>query len=77
MDDRGAIGVIDNADLQRLAARGRSDEHRDIGVVSLEASPVVSQCMEHVVFGDTVLAVARLDVHPVRLRTGLTVVNMC
>jgi hypothetical protein len=31
---------------------------------------VVSQCVEHVVIGDTVLAGARLDVHPVRLRIG-------
>jgi hypothetical protein len=77
MDDRDAIGIIDDADLQRLAARGRSDEHRDVGIVGLEASPVVSQCMEHVVIGDTVLAGARLDVHPVRLRIGLRIVNIC
>ena len=77
MDDRDAIGVIDNADLQRLAARGRSDEHRDIGIVSLEASPVVSQCREHVVIGDTVLAGVRLHDHPIRLCTGPPVVNMC
>jgi hypothetical protein len=38
---------------------------------------VVSQCVEHVVIGDTVLAGARLDVHPVRLRTGPRVVNTC
>lgn len=77
MDDRGAIGVIDDTDLQRFTVRGRSDEHRDVGIVGLEASPVVSQCMEHVVIGDTVLAGARLDVHSVRLRTGLPIVNMC
>ena len=77
MDDRNALGVIDDADLQRLAARGRSDEHRDVGIVGLEASPVVSQCMEHVVIGDTVLAGARLDVHLVRLRIGPRIVNIC
>ncbi len=77
MDDRNAIGVIDDTNLQRFTVRGRSDEHRDIGIVSLEASPVVSQCMEHVVIGDTVLAGARLDVHPVRLRIGLCIVNIC
>jgi hypothetical protein len=38
---------------------------------------VVSQCVEHVVIGDIVLAGARLDVHPVRLRTGPRVVNTC
>jgi hypothetical protein len=38
---------------------------------------VVSQCVEHVVIGDTVLADARLDVHLVRLRTGLPIVNIC
>ena len=77
MDDRDTIGVIDDADLQRLAVRGRSDEHRDVGIVGLEASPVVSQRMEHVVVGDTVLAGARLDVRLVRLRIGLRIVNMC
>jgi hypothetical protein len=68
MDDRNAIGIIDDTNLQRLAVRGRSDEHRDVGIIGLEASPVVSQCVEHVVIGDTVLASARLDVHSVRLR---------
>jgi hypothetical protein len=77
MDDRDAIGVIDNADFQRLAVRGRSDEHRDVGIVGLEASPVVSQCMEHVVIGDTVLSGARLDVHSIRLRREQLIVNSC
>jgi hypothetical protein len=31
---------------------------------------VVSQCVEHVVIGDTVLACARLDVHLLRLCIG-------
>jgi hypothetical protein len=38
---------------------------------------VVSQCMEHVGVGDTVLAGARLDVHWVRLRIALRIVNIC
>ena len=54
-----------------------ADEHRHVGIVGLEASPVVSQRVEHVVIGDNVLAGARLDVHPVRLRIGLRVVNIC
>jgi hypothetical protein len=77
VDDRDAIGVIDDADLQGLAARGRSDEHGDVGIVGFEASPVVSQCMEHVVIGDTVLAGARLDVYLARVRIGLAIVNIC
>jgi hypothetical protein len=77
MDDRNTVGVIDDTNFQRLTVRGRSDEHRDVGIVGLEASPVVSQCMEHVVIGDTVLAGARLDVHPVRLRIELRIVNIC
>jgi hypothetical protein len=77
VNDRDAVGVIDDTNLQRLTVRGRSDEHRDVGIVGLEASPVVSQCMEHVVVGDTVLACARLDVHSVRLRIGPPVVNIC
>ncbi len=76
MDDRDTIGVIDDADLQRLAVGGRSDEHRDVGIVGLETSPVVSECMEHVVVGDTVLAGARFDVHYVRLRIGSAIVNI-
>jgi hypothetical protein len=77
VDDRDAIGVIDDADLQRLSVRRRSDEHRDIGIVSLEASPVVSESVKHVVIGDTVLAGARLDVHLVSLRIGSPSVNKC
>ena len=37
--------------------------HRHVGVVGLEGSPMMSQGVEHVVVGDTVLAGARLDVH--------------
>jgi hypothetical protein len=48
MDDRNAVGVVDDNNLQRLTVRGRSDEHRDVGIIGFEASPVVSQCMEHV-----------------------------
>ncbi len=77
MNDRNAVGIIDNTNLQRLAVRRRSDEHRDVGIVGLEASPVVSECMEHVVIGDTVLAGARLDVHRLRLRIGSRIVNIC
>ena len=63
MDNRDDIGIIDDAELHRLTSRGGSDEHRHVGIVGLEASPVVSQCVEHVVIGDTVLAGAHLDVH--------------
>jgi hypothetical protein len=42
MDDRNAVGVIDDTNLQRLSVRGRSDEHGDVGIIGLEASPVVS-----------------------------------
>ena len=77
MNDRNAVGIIDDTNLQRLIVRRRCDEHRDVGIIGLEASPVVSQCVEHVVIGDTVLAGARLDVHSVRLCTGLAIVNIC
>jgi hypothetical protein len=77
MDDRNAIGIIDNANFQWLTVRRRPDEHRDVGIVSVEASPVVSKRVEHVVVGDTVLASARLDVHPFRLRIEPPTVNMC
>jgi hypothetical protein len=77
MNDRNAIGIVDNTNLQRLTVRRWSDEHRDVGIVGLEASPMVSQGVEHVVIGDTVLAGARLDVHPSRLPIGPPVVNIC
>ena len=76
MDDRDAISIIDDTDLQRLSVRGRSNEHRDVGIVGLESSPVVSECVEHVVIGDTVLAGARLDVHLFMLRIRSTIVNI-
>ena len=77
MDDRNAVSIIDDTDFQRLSTSGRSNEHRDVGIIGLESSPVVSGCVEHVVIGDTVLAGARLDVHPFRLRIETTIVNMC
>jgi hypothetical protein len=77
MDDRNTVGIIDNTNLERLTVRGWSNEHRDVGVIGLEASPVVSQCVEHVVIGDIVLAGARIDVHSVRLRIRSPIVNIC
>jgi hypothetical protein len=79
MDDRNAIaiGIVDDTDFRRLTIRRWSDEHRDVRIISLEASPVVSECMQHVVIGDTVLAGAGLDVHLPRLRTKSTIVNIC
>lgn len=55
MDDRDAISVIDDTDFSRLSSRGRSNEHRDVRIIGLESSPVVSECVEHVVVGDTCL----------------------
>jgi hypothetical protein len=63
VDDRNAVIIIHDTDFQRLSVRGRSNEHRDVGIIGLESSPVVSECVEHVVIGDTVLAGARFDVH--------------
>lgn len=77
MDDRNTISVVDHANLQRPTVGSWSDEHRYVGIIGLEASPVVSKCMEHVVVGDTVLAGARLDVHLVTLRTAQRNVNTC
>jgi hypothetical protein len=76
VDDRNAVIIIDDTDFQRLSVRGRSNEHRDVGVIGLESSPVVSECVEHVVIGDTVLAGARLDVHLLTLRIRLAIVNI-
>ena len=63
MNDRDSIAIADHSDLKGLGLSRRSDEHRDVGIFCLEGSPVVSECMLHVVVRDTVLAGARLDVH--------------
>lgn len=75
VDDCHAFGIIDDSDFQRLSVCGWSNEHRDLGMVRLECSPVMSECVDHVVIGDTVLAGARLDVHLFTLRTDVTIVN--
>ena len=77
MDERNALVIIDDTNFQRLTVRGWSDEHRDGGIVSFEAAPVVSECVEHVVLGDAVLAGARLDVHIARLYARHRFVNTC
>ena len=77
MDDRNAVGIIYDTNLKRFTVRLRSDEHRDVGIIGLESSPVVSWCMEHVVIEDTVLAGARVDVPSAKLCTGLLIVNIC
>ena len=76
VNDRNTVSVIDDADLQGFSVRRRSNEHRHVRIISFEASPVVSECMEHVVVGDTVLAGARLDVHMARIRSTMAVVNI-
>ena len=75
MDDRTTIVFADHSDFEQFGMTRRPNEHRDVGVICLEGSPVVSHCMQHVVIGDTVLAGARLDVHRFRLRTKTAVVN--
>ncbi len=54
-----------------------TDEHRDRVVVSLEGSPVMSICVQHVVVADTVLAGACLDVRADSARQEASAVNMC
>ena len=63
MDDRDAIVVNHDADLERSRRHRRPDEHRHVRVVGLERSPVMSNCVQHVVVGDTVLAGAGFDVY--------------
>lgn len=77
MDDRHTVLVDDNAHLQRDASRGRTDEHRHVGIVRLERSPVVLEGVSHVVIWDTVLTSMRIDVHDVSVRGDGTNVNRC
>mgnify|MGYP007046912123 FL=1 len=76
MNDRDVLVVTDHPDFERPSVAGRSDEHRDAGISCLERSPVVSECMQHVVIRDTVLAGARLDVNEPSLRRFDSIVNM-
>jgi hypothetical protein len=76
-DDGDAFLVDDDADLEWCCGGRRADEHRHVGVVGLERSPVMSKCVQHVVVGDTVLAGAPIDVHEVMLRRQGPIVNRC
>ena len=63
MDDRLTMFVGHDTDLEGLSVLPRSDEHRELGVVGCESSPVMSIRVQHVFVSDTVLAGACLDVH--------------
>jgi len=56
VDDGHALVVFHDTNLQRFAVTGRPDEHRDRRVVGLKGSPVMSNCMDHVVVVDAVLS---------------------
>jgi hypothetical protein len=56
VDDGHALVVLNHTDLQRLSSHRRSDEHRHRRVVGDERSPVMSNCVEHVVVVDAVLS---------------------
>jgi hypothetical protein len=62
MDDRLAVGVDDDSDLERGSVTTRADEHRHVTVIGCDCSPVMSVRMQHVVVSDTVLAGACLDI---------------
>jgi len=52
VDGCHAIVVSDNTNFQRLTRVGRADEHGDCFIVGLERSPVMSNCVDHVVVVD-------------------------
>jgi hypothetical protein len=56
VDDGHTLVVLDDTNLQRFAVAGRPDEHRDRRVVGLKGSPVMSNCVDHVVVVDIVLS---------------------
>ena len=56
MDDGHALVVFDDANLQRFTGTGRPDEHRDRLVVGVKCSPVMSNCVEHVIVVDAMLS---------------------
>jgi hypothetical protein len=77
MNDRDTLGIGSHTDFERISVRRGSDEHGHIWIVGLEGSPVMSNCMLHVVFRDTVLAGARLDVDFRTLPAINRIVNTC
>jgi len=77
VDDRLAVVIDDDANLDRCAVSTWSDEHRHRRVVGCERSPVMSIGVQHVVVSDTVLAGARLDVHLDTLTESPRHVNTC
>jgi hypothetical protein len=48
--------VDDHANFQRFSARGRTDQHGDIGIISFEGLPVISKGVDHVIVSDSVFA---------------------
>lgn len=77
MDHCHTVVVVHDTDLERVSRPGWSNEHRDRRVVGLEGSPVVSECVGHVVVVDVVPACAWLNVHTPSLRNDLDNVNTC
>lgn len=77
MDDRRSGLVDDDPHLEERSRRRRPDEHRDGRVVGLERLEVVSECVQHVLVADTVLAGAGFDVHYGRLSTARLTVKIC
>ena len=77
MDHGHALIILNHADLQRFADRGRPDEHCDCRMVGFECSPVMSKCVEHVIVCDAVLAGCGLDVHSHSVRSSEEIVNIC
>lgn len=77
MDDGGARVIDDNADLEWRTGSGGPDEHLYGRIIGFEDAPVIPQCMHHVLFADTVLAGACIDVHSENLDPSHGVVNTC
>ncbi len=77
VDDGDALSVFDHTNLQRFTSSRRPNEHRDRRIVGLEGSPVMSNCVGHVIVVDAVLSCCGLDVHDNRLRQVEPSVTIC
>ncbi len=77
MNDRHAIVIDHDTDLERFPASGRTDEHGHARIIRLIGLPVVPKGMDHVVVRHAVLACRRRDVHEPTLPTRTTNVNRC
>ena len=77
MNDRDTVVIDHDTDLERVTARGRTDEQRHVRIIRLIRLPMVPKGMDHFLVRHAVLACRRFDVREPTLPTRTPVVNRC